>query len=116
MMAALEANDWKNRLMAIRFDNSMAFVCDRAEYEEIQGPTSTVRKIKRYPAPDEYLMFDEKSHMIGMKQPFPMKDRTAKNFDKAYFYSWIHVSVVQGLVFCGEDCLELRPHIDVQML
>lgn len=112
----LNANDWKHRLSAIIFDNSMRFVFDQAEYEEKQGATTVTREITRYIPPEETLLFDDDHEAVGMVERFRMKDRTNPNYEKAKFVTWRPVECVQAIVFAPEDCLEIRPHFDVNMM
>jgi hypothetical protein len=112
----LNANDWKNRLSAIIFDNSMRFVFDQREYTERQTATSVVREVTRYIPPEEVLLFDDAHEAVGMVERFVMKDRTNPLYEKAKFITWRPVECVQAIVFCPEDCLEIRPHFDVNMM
>jgi hypothetical protein len=112
----LNANDWKNRLSAIIFDNSMRFVFDQREYTEVQTPTTIKREISRYIPPDEVLLFDEDNEAVGMVEKVPMKDRTNPLYDKAKFITWRPVECVQAIVFAPEDCPEIRPHFDTQLM
>ena len=104
--ATMNKFDWKNRLMAIIFDNAMVYVMDRVE-REYDAETKKY-KITRIIPPEEYLELYPDIESIGMFESFQMISLTDADKDKYIILSVRNVENIQGLVFCPEDHLEIR--------
>ena len=105
--ATMTKFDWKNRLMAIIFDNAMVWIFDKVEREFDQ--TTNKYNITRIVPPEEYLEMYPDIESIGLVEDFQMIDRTDKeSIDRYKLLSVRNVENIQGIVFCPEDHLEIR--------
>ena len=105
--STMEANNWKQCLMAIIFDNSMRWTFDQVEKDE-NG------KIVRYLDPEEVLVFDDDNECIKLKEWFQMRDETRPDADMWYYWTVRNVENVQAIVFCDLENTKVRPFFDTQ--
>ena len=110
--STLEANNWKECLMCIIFDNSMRWNFDQCEKHFDKDKNQWV--VDRYIPPEETLVFDDANECIKLKEPYQVRDMTNPNADKWYYWTVRHVENVQAIVFCDEDNKQIRPFFDTQ--
>lgn len=110
----MEANNWKTRLMAIIFDNSMRYTFNQREM--LWDPDTCSWVAGRYLNPEEVLEIDEENQTLSIVESFRCRDKSDANANKWRFKSVAHVENVQRIVFCDEGCEEIRPFFDVNMM
>jgi hypothetical protein len=92
----------------------MRFVFDQCEKHFDKDTHQWV--VDRWVPPEETLIFDDANETIAMKERFQVRDLTAPNADKWYFYNVRNVENVQAIIFCDENNKNIRPFYDTQMM
>lgn len=113
-MNIMNANNWKQRLMVIIFDNSMRYLFNQREM--IWDETKASWVPGRYLDPEEVLEIDMENQTLSIVETFKVRDKSDPNADKWRFKSVAHVENVQRIVFCDEGCEEIRPFFDAEMM
>ena len=110
----MDANHWKECLMAIIFDNSMRWIFNQCEKHFDKKLNLWITD--RWIPPEEVLIFDDANECIKMKERFAIKDKSIADYDKWYFYSVCNVENVQRLIFCDMKNKEIRPFFDTDLM
>ena len=105
--ATINKFDWRNRLMAIIFDNAMVWIFDRVERHFDSESNKYI--IDRIIPPEEYLELYPDIESIGLVENFQMVDKTdSERVERYKLLSVRNVENIQGIVFCPEDHKEIR--------